>query len=89
MKTILLYTQKAREDLSELDDKTRDRIILKLEFFCFKSSPIQHSKVLHGDFKGFRRFRVGDYRIVFKIGNDGKLTIVTIVRIKHRRDIYE
>jgi mRNA interferase RelE/StbE len=40
---------------------------------------------LQGDLEG-RRVRVGDYRIVYQVDDDAKT--VTIVRVRHRRDVY-
>ena len=89
VKIILQYTQKARKDLSELDNQLRERIILKLEFFCYKSSPMKHSKPLTGEYKGLYRFRIGQYRAIFHKDAKGRLTVLTVIRIKHRRDIYD
>ncbi|MFH0798939.1 MAG: type II toxin-antitoxin system RelE/ParE family toxin [Pseudomonadota bacterium] len=49
--------------------------------------PVGLGKPLRYSLKGHRRLRVGDYRIVYRI--DPKERIVTIVVIKHRRDVYE
>lgn len=40
---------------------------------------------LQGDLEGWR-VRVGDYRIVYQVDDDAKT--VTIVRVRHRRDVY-
>ncbi|MCB9007599.1 MAG: type II toxin-antitoxin system RelE/ParE family toxin [Ardenticatenaceae bacterium] len=40
---------------------------------------------LKGKFEGWR-VRVGDYRIIYQI--DDSARIVTIVRVRHRRDVY-
>lgn len=49
--------------------------------------PIGFGKPLRYSLKGHRRLRVGDYRIVYRI--DSERQIVTIVVIKHRKDVYE
>lgn len=89
MKVVLQYTSKARKDLEGLNEKLRERIILRLEFFCYQSPPMHHAKPLLGSLRGLYRFRVGDYRIIFQKNAQGKLTILTIIRIKHRGDVYE
>ena len=43
-------------------------------------------KKLRG-YKDLWRIRVGDYRVVYIIGDPGK--IVSVTRIAHRRDVYE
>jgi mRNA interferase RelE/StbE len=49
--------------------------------------PIRFGKPLRYSFKGHRRLRVGDYRVIYRVDSDTH--IVTIVAIKHRKDIYE
>jgi len=48
--------------------------------------PISFGKPLRYTLKGYRRLRVGDYRIVYRINDKHK--ILTIVAIKHCKDIY-
>lgn len=49
--------------------------------------PVGLGKPLRYSFVGHRRIRVGDYRIVYRV--DVKALVVTIVLIKHRKDVYE
>ena len=51
------------------------------------ADPIGLGKPLRYSFVGHRRIRVGDYRIVYRV--DPKKQSVTIVLIKHRKDVYE
>jgi addiction module RelE/StbE family toxin len=46
--------------------------------------PVSFGKPLQYSFKGHRRLRVADYRIVYKIED----TEVIIIAIKHRKNIY-
>ncbi len=46
--------------------------------------PLYFGKPLRYSLKGYRSLRVDDYRIVFKI----ELQEVTIIAIKHRKDVY-
>ena len=41
---------------------------------------------LKGDFRGLRRLRVGDYRVMYEVRDDE--LIVLVVRVRHRRDTY-
>ncbi|MBN9565642.1 MAG: type II toxin-antitoxin system RelE/ParE family toxin [Alphaproteobacteria bacterium] len=49
--------------------------------------PIGLGKPLRYSLKGHRRLRAGNYRIVYRI--DAKTSTVTIIAIKHRKNIYE
>ncbi len=41
--------------------------------------------VLKGQFAGLRKYRIGDYRVIYSILGDD----VLILRIAHRRDVYK
>jgi mRNA interferase RelE/StbE len=42
--------------------------------------------VLKGEFRGLRRVRVGDYRIVYELMDE--VLVVLVVAIPHRQDAY-
>ena len=74
----------AKKELHDLPDNIFlkiDKAILSLK----KSpSPYPQSKELKGENK--RRLRVGDYRVVYTVDEQHK--IITIFRIRHRKDVY-
>lgn len=49
--------------------------------------PIAFGKPLRYSLKGYRRLRVGDYRVIYRV-DEGRV-IVIIVEIDHRKDVYE
>ena len=51
------------------------------------TNPIQLGKPLHYRFKGYRRLRVSNYRIIYHI--EDATNSVLVIAIKHRKDIYE
>ncbi len=74
------------EDIPALPTKMRERIKRAIET-RLALDPVGLGKPLRYSFKGHRRIRVGDYRIIFRVDNDKKL--VTVILIKHRKDVYE
>ena len=48
--------------------------------------PVEFGKPLRYSLKGARRLRVGDYRVIYTIEPD---EVVLIVKIGHRREVYE
>ncbi|MFA6273264.1 MAG: type II toxin-antitoxin system RelE/ParE family toxin [Candidatus Paceibacterota bacterium] len=79
-------SQEAEKDLAHLGDFDRLRIIEKLVWLekNFDSvTPI----ALGANWKGFYKFRVGDYRVIYKI--DWSKKIVLVVAIGHRSKIYK
>lgn len=49
--------------------------------------PIGFGKPLRYSLKGHRRFRVSEYRIIYRI--EPETYIVVIIAIKHRKEAYE
>ena len=74
------------EDIPALPKTIRDRIKRAIET-RLSLDPIGLGKPLRYSFKGHRRLRVGDYRILYRVDNDIKM--VTVVLIKHRKHVYE
>jgi mRNA interferase RelE/StbE len=82
------FDNRARKELRKLDPQTQDRILKWLrETLATSEDPRRTGKSLKGRMKGLWRYRVGDYRIISQIQDENILILV--VRIGHRRDIYE
>ncbi len=72
------------EDIPRLDFTWKDRVRRAIEE-RLTMHPEIYGKPLRHALRGFRKLRVGDYRIIFHIvGNK-----VLIVGILHRSDVYE
>jgi mRNA interferase RelE/StbE len=74
------------EDIPALPRTIRDRIKRAIET-RLSMDPMGLGKPLRYSFKGHRRIRVGDYRVIYRLDNDKKM--VTIILIKHRKHVYE
>ncbi len=74
------------EDIPVLPKTMRERIKRAIES-RLTVDPVGLGKPLRYSFLGHRRIRVGDYRVVYRI--DPKKMLVTIVFIKHRKDVYD
>ncbi len=88
MKYQLLYTKRAISDLEQFSKEDSRRIIKKLKYFSEQSNPIDHAKPLKGLYKGLLRFRIGDYRAIFSKDAKGTITLLTIITVRHRKDVY-
>ncbi|HEX3099620.1 MAG TPA: type II toxin-antitoxin system RelE/ParE family toxin [Patescibacteria group bacterium] len=90
MKYALEYSKEALEDLHDIDQTEAAKIVLKLEYIMRSQvNPLGLAKALKGNYKGLYRFRIGNYRAIFSKDSNGNLTIITIITIGHRKDIYE
>lgn len=77
------YKKSVHRDLKKLSKKEAGRILDQIEKELSKKA--DNYPPLKGQFAGLRKYRVGDYRIIYAILGDE----VLILRIGHRRDIYK
>ncbi|MDG7053263.1 MAG: type II toxin-antitoxin system RelE/ParE family toxin [Wolbachia endosymbiont of Alcedoecus sp.] len=73
-------------DLTDLP-KTIELRVQKAIEKRLKVSPDKVGKPLSHDLKGYRRIRVGDYRLIYQVNKLER--IVTILGIRHREYIYD
>ena len=79
----VVYKKSVHRDLRKLSKPEARRILDRIENKLSRD-PESHP-VLKGPFAGLRKFRVGEYRVIYAIlGAD-----VLILRIGHRKDVYE
>jgi mRNA interferase RelE/StbE len=73
------------EDIPKLTRSVRKRVKTAIEK-KLASHPVEFGKPLRFSLKGARRLRVGDWRVIYKIEPP---SLVLVVKIGHRREIYE
>lgn len=77
------FKNSVSKDLKKIDKSIVIEILDKID--AELSINADKYPVLKGKFTGLRRFRVGDYRIIYSII---KIDAVLILRIAHRKEIY-
>ena len=82
----LLLTREAQRTYEQADLAT-----VKKLHRCFeqlRQDPFQHPNIkrLKGPFAGCYRYRLGDWRVVYRVTEDGHIVIILL--IAHRRDAY-
>ena len=88
MKYYLEYTNRAKKDLLKIDRLEAKRLVKKLKSYLKADDPLQFAKPLKGEFHGLYRFRVGKYRIIFNVDKRGKITLLTVLHIAKRSEVY-
>ena len=83
MKYKISFKSSVYKDLKKIDKSKALQILDKIEKEL-SESPDSYPQ-LTGKFSGLRKFRIGDYRIIFSILKD----TVLILRISHRKDAYK
>ena len=80
------YTKAAREQLKKLP---RD-VSLRITKYMDKRAallPREYGKAMTGNYSGFWRYRVGDYRVICSLHDD--VLMIEVIRVGHRSDVYK
>ncbi len=81
---LLYHPQVKRSDLPEVDRAARDRIRAAIEYRLIHR-PEHYSEPLKRTLKPYRKLRVGDYRVIFRVDE----TAVFILAVLHRKEAYQ
>jgi len=85
----IVITEHAKNDLHSLEKDIASRIIKKLRYFESNENPLKYAEPLKAPFQGKYRFRIGEYRVIFILEPYGRITILFVLNIRHRRDVYK
>ncbi len=77
-----IWPESARDELRAVERQTAIRILHALA--DYSDSGVGDVKMLTGKWQGHFRLRVGDYRAIFTITEDG----ITVIRVRHRSESY-
>ena len=81
----VVYLEQVEEDLKKLDKPVIKKILDRIEKYLAQD-PKGLGKPLKGEFRGYWRYRWGDYRVIYKISE--KEILVVVLRIAHRKSVY-
>lgn len=85
----LVYSRPAVEDLRCLPRKTADHITVKVAWYASQREPLHFAQKLKPPFEDLYRFRIGEYRAIFEVGNRKEIKLLFILRVKHRKGVYQ
>ena len=80
------YEPEAVADLERLTQAARERVINKITWLAENFDQIT-PQALTADLSGFFKLRVGDYRVIYEFSRDDE--VISIDRIRHRREVYD
>ena len=78
----IAFKKSVARDLKKIEKDQTARILNKIDDELPEKA--ETFPVLSGKFSGLRKFRVGDYRVIYSIIDDTAL----VLRISHRREAY-
>lgn len=82
MKYKISFKKAVTRDLKKIDKNKAEKILKKIEEEL--PSKAENFAILTGKFSGLRKFRIGNYRVIYAIIGDTAL----ILRVRHRREAY-
>ena len=86
-KWTIAFDPAAAKELKKLGREPARRIIDMLETrIASLDDPRELGKPLLGDWSGYWRWRVGDYRIIARL--EDERVVIFVVRVAHRREVY-
>ena len=78
----IVYKKSVHRDLKRMPKPEADRLLDHIESELARKADVY--PVLKGAFAGLRKYRSGDYRVIYAVLGDD----VLILRIGHRKDVY-
>ena|SRR3989338_5787783 len=82
------FTVTSEQEFLNLPYDIQKRIKTKMEFYINSENPLHFAKKLHGSDDAYR-FRIGDYRVIVTPKEKKFIVILLILKIGHRREVYE
>jgi len=79
----IVYKKSVQRDLKKFSKAEARRVLNQVEEELSKKADTY--PVLKGQFAGLRKYRVGDYRVIYAILSDD----VLVLRIGHRKEVYK
>ncbi|MFN3943745.1 MAG: type II toxin-antitoxin system RelE family toxin [Allosphingosinicella sp.] len=80
------FTPKALKQLRKLPSNISHRIVATLERAIQGHDPRDTGEAMIGNWTGYWRYRVGDYRAVCRI--EDAVVTVFVIEVGHRREVY-
>ena len=80
------WDAKALGDLKDISKAEAIRLVKKISTHLVLD-PLNLGKPLRGELSGLYRYRIANYRVIYEIRKQE--LIIVIVRIGHRKDVYE
>ena len=80
----IAFKSSVLKDLKKIDKKKAKEILNKIEAELTENA--DKYPVLKGKYAGLRKFRTGDYRVIYSVINGNT---VLILRVAHRKEAYK
>jgi len=79
----IVYKKSVQRDLKMFSKAEARRVLIQIEEGLSENADTY--PVLKGQFTGLRKYRIGDYRVIYAVLGDD----VLVLRIGHRKEVYK
>jgi mRNA interferase RelE/StbE len=88
MQWTVIYHEEVDSDLSSIGPSNARRILKVIEERLQKGEPEKAGKLLRGEFKGLRRIRTGNLRIIYNVDSGSVEVLVVAVGMRRDEEVY-
>ncbi len=81
--SLIYHPEVAKKDLPEIPANIKTRIRTAIEERLL-NDPVKYGAPLRWSLKGFRKLRIGDYRVIYTLQKNR----ITILKIGRRKEVY-
>lgn len=82
----VIWHEGTLKDLKKINRISAKKIVTKVKNYLIQD-PVKLGTPLKGNLKGFYRYRIGEYQVIYVIDQAEKKII--ILNVKHRKKIYK
>ncbi len=88
MQWTVIYHEEVDSDLSSVGPSNARRILKVIEERLQKGEPEKAGKLLRGEFRGLRRIRTGNLRIIYNVDSGNVEVLVVAVGMRRDEELY-
>ena len=88
MQWTVIYHEEVDSDLSLIGPSNARRILKVIEERLQKGEPEKAGKLLRGEFKGLRRIRTGNLRIIYNVDSGSVEVLAVAVGMRRDEEVY-
>ena len=88
MQWTVIYHEEVDNDLSSIGPSNARRILKVIEERLQNGEPEKAGKLLRGEFKGLRRIRTGNLRIIYNVDSGSVEVLVVAVGMRRDEEVY-
>ncbi len=81
------FSRPAEKDFAKLDKAVQRFLWRKLAAMEKRADPLKGAAKLVNQ-RDLWRWRFGDYRVIFAVDRKGRVVILVVLRVGHRREVY-